>query len=234
MFLLLPISNHSAAPTKGEKQGREDRLDAITRKFMYTALGVTKMLPDGKTILKNINLCFYPGAKIGVVGLNGSGKSTLLKIMAGEDKSFDGTAVPMPGISIGYLCQEPVLEGKTVMDNINLGVQKSQNYIDRYTELSTKLSENLSQDETDRIMAELSDVEAKIDSGNLWELERVKQRAMDALRCPPPNANVDVLSGVYATEMLNLCYTFDGWDCWRKSCWGTKLPCCELSNRDII
>lgn len=210
MFLLLPIPNHSAAPTKGEKQGREDRLDAITRKFMYTALGVTKMLPDGKTILKNINLCFYPGAKIGVVGLNGSGKSTLLKIMAGEDKSFDGTAVPMPGISIGYLCQEPVLEGKTVMDNINLGVQKSQNYIDRYTELSTKLSENLSQDETDRIMAELSDVEAKIDSGNLWELERVKQRAMDALRCPPPNANVDVLSGVYATEMRNLCYTFDG------------------------
>lgn len=193
------------AQTKGEKQGREDRLDAITRKFMYTALGVTKTLPDGKVILKNINLCFYPGAKIGVVGLNGSGKSTLLKIMAGEDTFFDGTAVPMPGISIGYLCQEPVLEGKTVMDNINLGVKKSQDYIDKYTELSTKLSENLSQDETDKVMAELADVEAKIDSGNLWELERVKTRAMDALRCPPPNANVDVLSGEKLEDWTQFC-----------------------------
>ena len=174
---------------------------------MYTALGVTKTLPDGKVILKNINLCFYPGAKIGVVGLNGSGKSTLLKIMAGEDVGgFDGTAVPMPGISIGYLCQEPTLEGKTVMDNINLGVKKSQDYIDRYTELSTKLSENLNQDETDRVMAELADVESKIDSGNLWELERVKTRAMDALRCPPPNANVDVLSGLLFLLKHNECH----------------------------
>ena len=184
------------ASTKAEKQGREDKFDAITRKFMYTALGVTKTLPDGKVILKNIDMCFYPGAKIGVIGLNERGKSALLKIMAGEDVGgFDDTAVPMPGISIGYLCQEPTLEGKTVMDNINLGVKKSQDYIDRYTELSTKLSENLDQDETDRVMAELADVESKIDSGNLWELERVKTRAMDALRCPPPNANVDVLSG---------------------------------------
>ena len=119
---------------------------------------------------------------------------------------FDGTAVPMPGISIGYLCQEPTLEGKTVMDNINLGVKKSQDYIDKYTELSTKLSENLDQDETDRVMAELADVENKIDSGNLWELERVKTRAMDALRCPPPNANVDVLSGLFLLLKLLLCY----------------------------
>ena len=127
--------------------------------------------------------------------------------MAGEDVGgFDGTAVPMPGISIGYLCQEPTLEGKTVMDNINLGVKKSQDYIDKYTELSTKLSENLDQDETDRVMAELADVENKIDSGNLWELERVKTRAMDALRCPPPNANVDVLSGLFLLLKLLLCY----------------------------
>ena len=165
---------------------------------MFTVSGLTKALPDGsKTILKNINLCFYPGAKIGVVGLNGSGKSTLLKIMAGVDTFFDGTAAPMPGISIGYLCQEPTLEGKTVMDNINLGVKKCQDYLDRYTELSCKLSETLTADETEKIMAELADVESRIDSGNLWELERVKTRAMDALRCPPPNANVDVLSGTY-------------------------------------
>ena len=187
-----------AAQTKAEKQGREDRFDAITRKFMFTVSGLTKILPDsGKPILKNINLCFYPGAKIGVVGLNGSGKSTLLKIMAGVDTTFDGTAAPMPGISIGYLCQEPILEGKTVIDNINLGVQKSQETLDRYTELSTKLSEKLTDDETEKIMAELAEVEAKIDSGNLWELERVKTRAMDALRCPPANNNVDVLSGTY-------------------------------------
>ena len=186
------------AQTKAEKQGREDRFDAITRKFMFTVSGLTKILPDsGKPILKNINLCFYPGAKIGVVGLNGSGKSTLLKIMAGVDTTFDGTAAPMPGISIGYLCQEPILEGKTVIDNINLGVQKSQETLDRYTELSTKLSEKLTDDETEKIMAELAEVEAKIDSGNLWELERVKTRAMDALRCPPANNNVDVLSGKY-------------------------------------
>lgn len=193
------------APTKAEKQGREDRLDAITRKFMFTVLGLTKVLPDGsKTLLKNINLCFYPGAKIGVVGLNGSGKSTLLKIMAGVETSFEGTAAPMPGISIGYLCQEPTLEGKTVMDNINLGVKKSQDTLDRYTELSCKLSETLTADETEKIMAELAEVEAQIDSGNLWELERVKTRAMDALRCPPADANVDVLSGTYLFESAEM------------------------------
>ena len=164
---------------------------------MYTALGVTKTRHDGKVILKNINLCFYPGAKIGVLGLNGSGKSALLKIMAGEDVGgFDGIAVPMSGISIGYLCQEPTLEGKTIMDNINLGVKKGQDYIDRYTELSTKLSENLDQDERDRVMAELADVESKIDSGNFRELESVKTRIMDALKCPPPDKNLDVLQGL--------------------------------------
>ena len=101
-------------PSKKDKQAKEDRFDAMTRKFMFTIQGLTKSLPDGsRTILKNINLCFYPGAKIGVVGLNGSGKSSLLRIMAGLDKSYDGTAVPMPGASIGYLSQEPVLQEGT-------------------------------------------------------------------------------------------------------------------------
>ena len=154
-----------APPSKAEKQGREDRFDAMTRKFMFTISGLTKALPDGsRTILKNINLCFYPGAKIGVVGLNGSGKSTLLKIMAGVEKSFDGTAVPMPGASVGYLSQEPTLEGATVMDNINLGVLKSQQVLDRFTELSTKCSEALPDDEMARVMDELAEVQNKVPS----------------------------------------------------------------------
>ena len=145
--------------------------------------------------MKNINLCFFPGAKIGVVGGNGSGKSSLLKVMAGVDKEFTGTAVPMPGASVGYLPQEPTLEGVTVMDNINLGVQKSQDILDRFTELSLKCGEPLSDDEMAKVMEELEETQNKIDAGNLWELDRFKQRAMDALRCPPPDAQVDVLSG---------------------------------------
>jgi ABC-type bacteriocin/lantibiotic exporter with double-glycine peptidase domain len=144
--------NAPPPPTKAEKQSRADQFDAVTRKFMFTIQGLSKTLPDGsRTILKNINLCFYPGAKIGVVGLNGSGKSTLLKIMAGVEKTFDGVAVPMPGASVGYLPQEPTLEGKTVMDNVNLGVKKSQDLLDRFNELSVKCGETLPDEEMDKV-----------------------------------------------------------------------------------
>ena len=140
-------------PSKKEIQGKADQFDAITRKFMFTITKLTKKLPDSdRTILKNINLCFYPGAKIGVVGLNGSGKSSLLKIMAGVDKNFEGTAVPMPGASVGYLQQEPILEGKTVIDNINLGVQKSQNILDNFNQLSIKMTENIPEAEMNKLM----------------------------------------------------------------------------------
>ena len=163
---------------------------------MFTILKLTKKLPNSdRMVLKNINLCFHPGAKIGVVGLNGSGKSTLLKIMAGVEKEFEGTAVPMPGASIGYLPQEPTLEGKTVIDNINLGVQKSQDLLDQFNELSAKMSEPLEEGEMTKLMDEMASLQDQIDAGNLWELERFKERAMDALRCPPPDAEVDVLSG---------------------------------------
>ena len=183
-------------PSKAEKQSRADKFDAITRKFMFTIQGLTKSLPDGsRTILKNINLCFYPGAKIGLVGLNGSGKSTLLKVMAGAEKLYDGIATPMPGASVGYLPQEPQLEGLTVIDNINMGVAKSQKLLDDFNVLSVKCGEDLSPEEMEKVMAELSDLQNKIDAGNVWEIDRVKQRAMDALRCPPPDAEVKYLSG---------------------------------------
>ena len=150
-----PYSN--SAPSKSETQGKADRFDALTRQFMFTITKLTKSLPDSeRKILKNINLCFYPGAKIGVVGLNGSGKSSLLRIMAGIDKNFDGTAVPMPGASVGYLPQEPTLEGKTVMDNINLGVKKSQDLLDHFTALSTKMTEPLPDDEMAKLMDEMA------------------------------------------------------------------------------
>jgi energy-dependent translational throttle protein EttA len=185
-----------SAPSKAQKQGQADRFDALTRQYMFTCSKLNKVLPDGsRQILKNINLCFYPGAKIGVVGLNGSGKSSLMKIMAGQDTQFDGEAVPMPGASIGYLPQEPILEGKTVMDNIDMGVAQSQLVLDKFNDLSLKLGESLSDDEMQSVMDELNEVQNKIDAGNMWEIDRVKQRAMDALRCPSPDQDVSVLSG---------------------------------------
>lgn len=157
--------NAPPPPSKAEKQSRADQFDAVTRKFMFTISKLSKTLPDGsRTILKNINLCFYPGAKIGVVGLNGSGKSTLLKIMAGVEKVFDGVAVPMPGASIGYLPQEPTLEGVTVIDNINIGVKKSQDLLDRFNELTVQCSDpSLDPEQIEKVMNDMNDLQNQID-----------------------------------------------------------------------
>jgi ATP-binding cassette ChvD family protein len=181
-----------------EKQSVKDaRFDAMTRQFMFTMVGLTKTLPDkSKTILKNINLSFYPGAKIGVVGLNGSGKSTLLKIMAGIDKEFDGTARPLPGASIGYLPQEPELEFDTVQECIDDAVQSSRQILEDYNNLSMKLADpDITDDEMTNTMNELERINDVIDAGNLWELDRVVERAMDSLRLPPGDAKTQVLSG---------------------------------------
>lgn len=176
---------------------KDARFDAATRQFMFTMVGLSKTLPDkSKTILDNIHLSFYPGAKIGVVGLNGSGKSSLLKIMAGVDKEFDGTAKPLPGASVGYLPQEPELEFETVQECIDDAVESSRAIVDSYTEMSMKLADpDLSDEEMTQTMEDLEKINDQIEAGDLWELDRVVERAMDSLRLPPGDAKTAVLSG---------------------------------------
>jgi len=181
-----------------EKQSVKDaRFDAQTRQFMFSIVGLTKVLPDkSKTILKNVHLAFYPGAKIGIVGSNGSGKSTLLKIMAGVDKEYDGTARPLPGASIGYLPQEPELAYETVQECIDEAVKSSQDILDEYNELSMKLGDpDLTPEDMDKIITKTEALTDQIEAGNLWELDRIVSRAMDALRVPPGDAKTAVLSG---------------------------------------
>lgn len=146
-------------------------------------------------ILNGVDLAFYPGAKIGVVGSNGSGKSSLLKIMAGIDNDFDGVARPKPGAKIGYLAQEPVLDGLTVKDCIDPAVASSRAVLDDYNELSVKLGETMDDEEMEKVMERFNELQDTIDAGDLWEIDRTVERAMDALRCPPDDALISNLSG---------------------------------------
>jgi ATP-binding cassette ChvD family protein len=156
--------------------------------YVYHMNKLSKTYPGGKTVLKDINLSFFPGAKIGVVGLNGAGKSTLLKVMAGEVDDFLGEAWPAEGIKVGYLKQEPVLnETKDVLGNAMEGVAEKKALLDRYNEIAANYS-----DETADEMARLQD---EIDAGNLWDLDAQVEQALDALRCPPGDADVSKLSG---------------------------------------
>jgi len=238
-----PGPNHSnkrgggggGQPRQEKASVKEARFDAATRQFMFTLAGLTKTLPDkSKDILKNIHLSFYPGAKIGVVGLNGSGKvrtssrqfvasgafvreggvcvrfffaventslscprpaiiilqSTLLKIMAGIEKEFDGIARPLPGASIGYLSQEPVLQYETVRECIDRAI------LDRYNELSESMANpDITDEEMTKAMEDMERIGNKIEAENLWELDRTVERAMDSLRVPPGDARTAVLSG---------------------------------------
>ena len=157
------------------------------RQFIYHIQGLTKAYPTRK-VLENINLSFYPDAKIGVLGVNGSGKSTLLRIMAGIDKEFTGEGWVAEGARVGYLEQEPHLDSdKTVRENVMEGVAPKKALLERYNELAMNYS-----DETADEMAKLQDV---IDSQNLWDLDSQVDLAMDALRCPPDDADVEPLSG---------------------------------------
>jgi ATP-binding cassette ChvD family protein len=149
---------------------------------------LSKTYPGGKTVLKDISLSFYPGAKIGVVGLNGAGKSTLLKIMAGQLEDFIGEAWAAEGITVGYLPQEPVLDAeKDVLGNAMEGVAEKKAIVDRYNEIAANYS-----DETADEMTALQD---QIDAQNLWDLDAQVEQALDALRCPPGDAEVAKLSG---------------------------------------
>ena len=162
--------------------------------YIYVMKGLNKTFPGGKQVLKDIWLSFLPGAKIGVLGLNGSGKSTLLKIMAGQDDSFTGEAWAAEGARVGYLEQEPQLDpGKDVLGNVMDGAGEMAAMLARFEEVSNAFSDPDA--DMDKLIAEQAELQEKIDAGNGWDLGRTVEIAMDALRCPPGDAKVDVLSG---------------------------------------
>jgi ATP-binding cassette ChvD family protein len=164
--------------------------------FIYTMKGLGKVHPPDARVLEDIWLSFLPGAKIGVLGLNGAGKSSLLKIMAGEDTSFLGEAFPADGISVGFLHQEPRLDPKkTVLGNVEEGVAEVKALLTRYDDVNAKLGEDLSPEEMDKVLEEQSRIQDRIDATNAWDLDSRLELAMDALRLPPPDADVTTLSG---------------------------------------
>jgi ATP-binding cassette ChvD family protein len=157
---------------------------------------VAKVVPPKRFILRDISLSFFPGAKIGVLGLNGSGKSTLLRIMAGLDKDIDGEARPQPNIKVGYLPQEPELDvAKDVRGNVEEGVAETKALVDRFNEISMKFAEPMSDDEMNALLEEQGRLQDEIDSVGAWELDRKLEIAADALRLPPWDADVSTLSG---------------------------------------
>jgi len=164
--------------------------------YIYTMNRVAKVVPPKRQIIHDISLSFFPGAKIGVLGLNGSGKSTLLRIMAGIDTEIDGEARPQPGIKIGYLPQEPELDpAKDVRGNVEDGVAETKALVDRFNEISEKFAEPMSDDEMSALLEEQGKLQDAIDAAGAWELERKLEIAADALRLPPWDADVSKLSG---------------------------------------
>ncbi len=168
----------------------------MAHQYIYTMVNLRKVVPPQREILKGIYLSFLPGAKIGVLGLNGAGKSTLLKIMAGVEKDFAGEAFPADGTRVGFLPQDPRLDtSKTVLGNVEEAVAKTRGLLKRFEELNEKLAEELSEAESDKVMAEYQRVQDAIEAANAWELDRQLEIAMDALRLPPPDADVTKISG---------------------------------------
>ena len=166
----------------------------MAHEFIYTCHKLARFYPPDRTVLENISLSFYPGAKIGVLGSNGAGKSSLLKIMAGLDDGYSGEARLTPGFSVGYLAQEPQLDPtKTVKGNVMDGVASVQGIIDRYNEVMAMWADPDA--DYDKIGALQADLEDKITATDAWSLERNVEIAMDALRCPPDDADVTTLSG---------------------------------------
>jgi len=163
--------------------------------FIYTMRDLSKYY-NKRAVLQDIWLSFFPGAKIGVLGVNGAGKSTILRIMAGEETDFDGEAAPAEGATIGYVPQEPQLTpGKNVLENVEEAVAPVKELLKRFDEINEKLGTELSPEEMEKVLEEQTDVQEKIDACNAWDLDRQLEIAMDALRLPPPDADVETLSG---------------------------------------
>jgi len=166
-----------------------------SQKIIYSMIGVSKY-HDKKPILKNISLSYFYGAKIGVIGLNGSGKSSLLRIIAGEDKEFNGQTILTPGFTIGFLEQEPKLdEAKTVREIVEEGVQETVELLNEFNRINERFSEPLSEEEMNRLIEKQGEVQEKLDALDAWDLDSRLEMAMDALRCPSGETPVNVLSG---------------------------------------
>ncbi|RLS53178.1 MAG: energy-dependent translational throttle protein EttA [Planctomycetota bacterium] len=179
----------------------------MAQQYIMTIENLTRIY-DEETVLDNIWLAFYPGAKIGVIGSNGSGKTTLMRIMAGEDKDFMGTVRLAKGYKVGYFPQEPRLDpNKTVDEEVQAGVAESRAILDRYNEINEKLGEPMEPEEMEKLLEEQAQVQDKIDLANLWELDRTVDIACEAMRLPPGDAKIELLSGgekrrVYLCKLL--------------------------------
>ena len=168
----------------------------MAAQYIYTMKGLGKVHPPDHQVLRDIWLSFFPGAKIGVLGLNGAGKSSLLRIMSGEDTEFIGEAFPAEGVSIGFLSQEPRLDpSKDVRGNVEEGVAGVRALLERYDALNARFGEDLSPEEMDKVLAEQGRVQDRIDQVGAWEIDSRLEMAMEALRCPPGDAEVGTLSG---------------------------------------
>lgn len=164
--------------------------------YIYTMIGVSKTVPPNRTIIKDISLSFYPGAKIGVLGLNGSGKSTVLRIMAGVDNDIEGEARPQPGIRIGFLPQEPELDDEiTVRETVEQGVAEVRDLLQKFDEISLKFAEPMDDEAMNTLLQEQADLQDAIEAANGWELEHTLDVAADALRLPPWEDKIAHLSG---------------------------------------
>jgi ATP-binding cassette ChvD family protein len=170
-------------------------MSTVPNKVIYSMIGVSKFY-DKKAVLKDIYLSYFYGAKIGVIGLNGSGKSSILRILAGVDQEFQGRTAVSPGFTIGFLEQEPKLDpGKTVRQIVEEGAQSVVNLLKEYDEINAKFAEPMSDDEMTKLLDRQGTVQEKLDAVGAWDLDARLEMAMDALRCPPPDTSVAVLSG---------------------------------------
>ena len=168
----------------------------MAEKIIFSLSRINKKVSNGKIILNDISLSFYYGAKIGVIGINGAGKSSLLKIIAGLDLEVEGEIVKEKNVTFGYLPQEPVLDfSLNVIDNIKQGMKETTSLLARFDELSNKMTENLSDDEMNKVIEEMGEVQEKIDKSGGWDLDRILETAMRALRVPPKDSSIKNLSG---------------------------------------